>query len=47
MTLGSSQNDYRVSYNAGHGNVSINFNICDYAFRTCPDDIADFANMIN
>jgi hypothetical protein len=36
-----------VSYNNGKGNVSINFNICEYAQRTCPDGYADFANVIN
>lgn len=36
-----------MQYNNGKGNVSINFNICDYTHRTCPDGYADYANMIN
>jgi hypothetical protein len=27
--------------------VTVNFNLCEYAFRTCPDGFADFANLIN
>ena len=33
--------------NAGKGNVSIHFNLCDFTKRTCPDGFADFANVIN
>ena len=27
--------------------MSLSFNICEYAFRTCPDNFADFANFVN
>jgi hypothetical protein len=36
-----------VTYNNGKGNVTIDFNICDYAYRQCPDTLNDFANVIN
>jgi hypothetical protein len=36
-----------VTYNNGKGNVSLSFNICEYAYRTCPDNFADFANFVN
>jgi hypothetical protein len=42
-----SQGDYIVQYNNGKGNISIAFNICEYAQRTCPDVVADYANIIN
>ena len=29
------------------GNVSINFNLCAYTFRTCPDGFVDYANIVN
>lgn len=45
--LYSYQSGYRVSYNNGKGNVTIDFNICDYAYRRCPDNTLDFANIIN
>ena len=34
-------------YHNGNGNVTIDFNICESAFRTCPDNYADFANIVN
>lgn len=34
-------------YNNGQGNVTINFNICDYTIRNCPDGYADYANEVN
>lgn len=43
----SDEGDYKVYYNNGKGNVSINFNICEYTFRKCPDGALDFANEIN
>jgi hypothetical protein len=36
-----------VQYNNGKGNVTIDFNICDYSYRKCPDESSDFANVIN
>ena len=36
-----------MQYNNGNGNVTIDFNICDYSFRKCPDNAPDFANVIN
>ncbi|CDW71763.1 UNKNOWN [Stylonychia lemnae] len=38
---------YKVQYNNGKGNITIDFNICDYSFRKCPDEASDFANIIN
>ena len=43
----STEGDYSIAYNNGKGNVSIDFNICEYAFRKCPDAADDFANIIN
>jgi len=39
--------DYSVAYNNGNGNVSIDFNICDYTYRQCPDKGNTFVNIIN
>jgi hypothetical protein len=36
-----------VRYNNGRGNVSIAFNLCDFAQRTCSDQYADFVNVVN
>ena len=36
-----------MQYNNGKGNVTIEFNICDYSYRKCPDNFLDFANVIN
>lgn len=38
---------YQVAYNNGNGNVTIDFNICDYSARVCPDGRKDMANMVN
>lgn len=37
MNAFSDDNDYEVTYNDGQGEVSINFNICEYNARQCPD----------
>ena len=34
-------------YNNGNGNVSIDFNLCEYNYRKCPDEDNDYANIIN
>jgi hypothetical protein len=41
------QGDYIVNYNNGKHDVSIEYNICDYAMRKGPDNgtLKDFANM--
>lgn len=39
--------DYKISYNNGNGNVTIDFNICDETKRKCPDGAKDYANIIN
>lgn len=41
------EGDYEVAYNTGKGNTTINFNICEPTFRTCPDDALDYGNVIN
>ena len=42
------QGDYQVSYPTDNGGeVTINFNICEFAYRQCPDSVADYANVIN
>jgi hypothetical protein len=46
--LYAGRGEYRVGYNnAGKGNVSLAFNLCEYANHTCPDGMADFANIVN
>lgn len=47
MNAFSDDNDYEVTYNDGQGEVSINFNICEYNARQCPDGQQDYANSIN
>jgi len=47
MRKNSSEGDYQVKFNKGKGDNTINFNICNQAFRTCNDAVPDFANMIN
>ena len=42
-----SEGDYKLQYNNGKGNVEIDYNICEYAFRRCPDGGKDYANVIN
>ena len=36
-----------MAYNNGKGDISINFNLCEYNYRTCPDNVQDFVNVIN
>jgi hypothetical protein len=42
-----SDGDYEVKFNNGKGEVSVDFNICSFSKRKCPDEMPDFANIIN
>jgi hypothetical protein len=38
---------YNASFQTEDGDNSIQFNLCERTVRTCPDQMGDFANIIN